>query len=155
MKEWGTICNLFLYIISWDQWVAGVLCPAGVHPSVSVTSKSVICFPFLCPIPFFFKNSWSFLSLFFHFLFYSLLCFLLKKFCLSALPFMTCYTFFHPINHLHVREPIVEAACADKTMVPVASDAHAFLSIKFGMCSNHQISWLTWIHPIITYTSCI
>ena len=55
-REWGTICNLFLYIISWDQWFAGVLCPAGVHPSVSMTSKSVICFPFLCPIPFFFKT---------------------------------------------------------------------------------------------------
>ena len=35
---------------------AGVLCPAGVHPSVSMISKSVIYFPFFCPIPFFFKN---------------------------------------------------------------------------------------------------
>ena len=84
-REWGAIYNLFLYIISWDQCVAGVLCPARVHPSVSMTSKSVICSPFLCPIPFFFKtldlfsipllsilslfsallSPWKFLSIFF------------------------------------------------------------------------------------------
>ena len=45
---------------------------------------------------------------------------------------MTCRAVFHLINHLHVREPIVEAVCADITMLPVASDAHAFLSIMLG-----------------------
>ena len=48
----------------------------------------------------------------------------------------------------------MEAVCAEKPMLPVASDAHAFLSIMFGMCSNHQISWLTQIHPMIINTSC-
>ena len=67
---------------------------------------------------------------------------------------MTCCTFFHLINCLHVREPIVEAVCADKTMLLVTSDAHAFLSIMYGMCSNCQISWLTQIHPMIINTSC-
>ena len=50
---------------------------------------------------------------------------------------------------------MVEAACADKTMLPVTSDAHAILSTKFGTCSNHQISLLTWTSPMMTYTSCI
>ena len=54
-----------------------------------------------------------------------------------------------------MREPIVEAACADKTMLPVTSDGQTFLSTKFGTCSKHQISLLTWICPITTYTSCI
>ena len=48
----------------------------------------------------------------------------------------------------------MEAAHADKSMLPVTSDAHAILSIEFGMCSNHQISLLMQIHPIITCTSC-
>ena len=32
----------------------------------------------------------------------------------------------------------MEAVCVDKAMLPVASDAHTFLSIMFGMCSYHQ-----------------
>ena len=49
----------------------------------------------------------------------------------------------------------MEAACPDKAMLLVASDAHVLLTTKFGTCSNHQISWLNWIHPIITCTSCV
>ena len=46
----------------------------------------------------------------------------------------------------------MEAVCADKTMLPVTSDAHAFLIIMFGMCSNCQISWLMHIRPMIINT---
>ena len=67
---------------------------------------------------------------------------------------MTCCTFFYLRNHLCVREPIVEDVGIDKYMLPVASDAHAFLSIMYGMCSNYQISWFTQIHLMIINTSC-
>ena len=49
----------------------------------------------------------------------------------------------------------MEAACADKPMLPVTSDAHAILSTEFGICSNHHVSLLTQIHPIITCIFCI
>ena len=104
-REWGTICNLFLYLISWDQWVAAVPSPAGVHSISLNTSKSVICFPFLCPIPFFFKTLNFFLSLFFQFLVYSLLCFLLKIFHLSSLLLLTCCDWYFP--------PIEPSACQE------------------------------------------
>ena len=46
----------------------------------------------------------------------------------------------------------MEAACADKSMLPVTSDAHKILSAKFRMCSNLQVSFLTWICPVILST---
>ena len=48
----------------------------------------------------------------------------------------------------------MEAVCTEKTLLPVTSDTHAFLSVMFGMISNHQISWLMQIYPIIINTSC-
>ena len=37
----------------------------------------------------------------------------------------------------------MEAACADKLMLPIVSDAHNILSAKSRMFSNHQVSFLT------------
>ena len=49
----------------------------------------------------------------------------------------------------------MEAAHADKPMLPVTCDAHSILSAKFRMCPNCQVSFLTWICPVIPSTYCI
>ena len=66
----------------------------GYIPSISMTSKSVICFPFFCPTSFFCKIlNLFFLSVIFQFLVYSLLCFLLKILCLSSYLLLSCCNF--------------------------------------------------------------
>ena len=62
--------------------------------------------------------------------------------------------FFHVIKSSVCQGTNCGSCMHRKPMLPVASDAHAFLSIMFGMCSNCQISWLTQIHPIISNTFC-
>ena len=49
----------------------------------------------------------------------------------------------------------MEAACADKSMLPVTSDAYNVFSTTFEMCCNHQIFLQTWILPVIHSTFCI
>ena len=67
-REWGTICYLFLYPISWDHELLVYSVLQGYIPSVLMTSKSVnlfslssVHFPSFKPLSFF-------LSLFFQFL---------------------------------------------------------------------------------------
>ena len=45
-REWGTICNLFLYVISWDHELLVYSVLQGYTRSVSMTSKSVHLFSF-------------------------------------------------------------------------------------------------------------
>ena len=123
----------------------------GYIPSVSMTSTSVNFFFFFCPFPFFLLT----LNLLSILIAYSLLCFLLE-FSLSAIfPLIDLLHCFPSIELSACQGKIVEAACTDKSMLPVTSDAHNSLSVKFRTCSNHQVSFLTWIHPVIPSTSCI
>ena len=135
----------------------GVLYPAGVHPSVSMISKSVIYFPFSYPILFFFKT-----LIFFPIPFPSILS-LFSTLLSSCSPMSDSSIFFTLHDLLHFFPFNKSSACQGnncgscmcrKPMLPVASDAHTFVSIMFGMCSNCQISWLTQIHPIILNTFC-
>ena len=129
-------------------------CPAGVHLSISMILKSVIYFPFSCPIPFFFK------TLIFSIPFPSILS-LFSTLLSPCSPTSDSSIFFTLHDLLHFFHLIKSSACQGtncgscmhrKSMLPVTSDAHTFLSIMPGMCSNCQFSWLTQIHPMINNT---
>ena len=94
-SEWGTVCNIFLYIISWDHELLVCSVLQGYIPSVSMTSTSMIIFLFLLSISFPFSIPWIFfLSLFVQFLlpvfFYA---FSLKFHLLSSFLLLTCCIF--------------------------------------------------------------
>ena len=90
-REWGTICNLFLYLNSWDHELLVYSVLQGYIPSVSMTSKSVNLFSFSSvhfpssfkPLTFFLSssfNSWPILNF----------AFSLKVLCLSSFFLLTC-----------------------------------------------------------------
>ena len=140
-------------------WAAGVLCPAGVH-SISFNDLKICKFIFLlfCSFPFFFQAlnllSIPLLSIL---IVYSLLSFLLEISLSIIFLLIDLLQFIFSIHNTVCMSgnQLWEAACADKPMLPVTSDAHDILSTLFGMCSNHQVSLLTQIYPIIACTFCI